>query len=99
MSQRNEGVEIGLGLLLALGLAFFFSLVLAFLPPFNRDYRFLALWFSVGIWQWIYVLPIVLWLQQGRNWGLMKGMLIGATMITFLTGPCFVVGLMNVLRR
>ncbi|MBD0345125.1 MAG: hypothetical protein ICV63_09955 [Coleofasciculus sp. Co-bin14] len=39
--------------------------------------------------QFIYVIPVVLWLKRQQRWGLMKGIIIGAVLTALLNGGCW----------
>ena len=45
--------------------------------------------FRIGITQWLYVIPLLIWLQRRERWGLFKGVLIGALLTMLLNGGCF----------
>lgn len=93
----------GLALLVVLHIVAFVTLLLlvsvlvrqpaaASLPVigwFFQGYNMLFILFSPGVTQWIYVLPIWLWLRKRRDWRTAKGLLIGALITAFLNGGCW----------
>ncbi len=102
MSRRNETRNIALGILLLIGmhlaLLLLISLalfILSVIPtPFSSDYKWLPLVFipfGIGISQLVYVIPVSLWLRQRRQFGLMKGVIIGAVITALLNGACWLV--------
>lgn len=44
---------------------------------------------SIFVYQFIYIIPIVFWLKHKQRYGLMKGVIIGATITALLSGVCF----------
>jgi hypothetical protein len=44
---------------------------------------------GIGITQIIYIIPLIIWLIRQRNWGLMKGVIIGAVITALLNGGCW----------
>jgi hypothetical protein len=59
------------------------------LGDFLRNYIWIYPVALVGISQWLYMLPVVLWLRRQRRFEVMKGAIIGAVLIMFLNGTCF----------
>ena len=45
--------------------------------------------FGIGISQWLYVTPLLIWLRRRQKMGLFKGVLIGALLTMLLNGGCF----------
>jgi hypothetical protein len=66
-----------------------FSLDIPWLTAFLTNYTFIIAFIIPGITQLIYVIPLVIWLRQRQNWGMMKGIIIGAVLTAFLNGTCF----------
>jgi hypothetical protein len=60
-------------------LAFFFSTFSTLLAA-----NTILVGFYIGIWQLFYAIPIILWLKRTRQWGRMKGVIIGSV-VTFVT--------------
>ncbi|OLP15846.1 hypothetical protein BST81_24320 [Leptolyngbya sp. 'hensonii'] len=54
---------------------------------------FIAIFLSIGVAQLLYVIPLILWLQRRQHWGMMKGVIAGATITAFLNASPFVVSL------
>ena len=48
--------------------------------------------FYIGVWQLFYAIPIILWLKRTKQWGRMKGVIIG-TVVTILTNISFLFSL------
>jgi hypothetical protein len=51
---------------------------------------FLMAFIFVGVTQLLYVIPLVVILIRQHNWGLMKGVIIGAVITALLNGGCWV---------
>lgn len=47
--------------------------------------------FGIGIFQLFYAVPLIFWLILRQEWGLMKGVIIGAVSTAFLNGGCWLV--------
>ncbi len=52
-------------------------------------YRFLMPLFLPGLMQVFYVVPAILWFRRRRQWGIAKGLVIGAVITALLNGGCF----------
>jgi hypothetical protein len=106
MSQRNEIPQIFSGVFLVLGLHIFAITVLSLLAYLIEVFvikilpikSFGLLWIypvsGIGISQLLYVIPLIIRLKQRQEWGLMKGVIIGAVLTALLNGGCwlFLVG-------
>ncbi|MBD1927096.1 hypothetical protein H6F74_12690 [Trichocoleus sp. FACHB-90] len=97
MRPRNEGSQIVLGFLLLLVIHIAVIAILALIAYiagiFGDVYVFppigvIAL-FYLGLFQILYVIPLVFWLKRQQRWGLMKGVIIGAVITALLNGGCF----------
>lgn len=97
MSERKEWQDIiqGIGLSLFLNIAFFLvcGLLGSFLSPIP-GLRFLVTFFSlaifgIGLFQLLYVIPIVISLKSKEKWGEMKGLIIGAVLTFLLNSGCW----------
>lgn len=102
MSQRNEFIDIVLGMLLVFGLhilaiaiggligsvAISLSGTGTALGSAISALLVYALFF-IGISQLVYILPIIFWLRRRQKWGLMKGVIIGAVLTALLNGGCW----------
>ncbi len=101
MQQKNEQVGMILGFFLLagmhilaatliFGILLFISMVQT---PISTDYKWLPLILfpslGIGLFQLIYVIPVVLWLRNKEYWGMMKGVIIGAVVTAFLNGGCW----------
>lgn len=57
-------------------------------------YSFITIWImgAMGFlfWQLLYVIPLILRFRRRRQFGLMKGVVIGATLTALVNGACFV---------
>jgi hypothetical protein len=105
MSQRNEIVQIILGLFLILGLhslaiLIIFGLGLLYGQIFGyRDYFYLNIWIIGGmgffIWQILYVIPICILLRRQQRLEMMKGVIVGAVITALLNGSCFLLVVSN----
>jgi len=98
MQNRNEAVNIFLGIALLIGMHIVALLVIGLLgfivsTIYPATYAALILWmYGIGgflFWQLIYVLPVSLWLKRRGNQGMMKGVIIGAVITALLNGACF----------
>lgn len=47
--------------------------------------------FYIGITQLIYIIPLMILLIQQRNWGVLKGVIIGAVLTGLLNGGCYLI--------
>ncbi|MBW4540980.1 MAG: hypothetical protein KME43_17775 [Myxacorys chilensis ATA2-1-KO14] len=104
MSQRNETTQILKGILLLFGvhiLALFVGAIVAQLIffvssslPSPLHYNLLALptlaLIGWGVAQLVYVIPLVIYLNRKRQFGLMKGVIIGAVLTALLNGGCWI---------
>jgi hypothetical protein len=62
------------------------------LSGFLSNYMWIWPIFAVGVFQVIYVVPVLLWMgYRRRRWGIVKGMVIGAVVTALLNGGCFMV--------
>jgi uncharacterized BrkB/YihY/UPF0761 family membrane protein len=101
MSQRNESLNIFLGILLlfafhllALGVIYLLGLIYGQIFGFN-NYNALGVWI-VGVagffvWQMLYVIPLCIWLRRQQRLAMMKGVIIGAVITALLNGSCFLI--------
>ena len=95
MSQRNEFLETVLGAfsILVINILVFILLVIFLANSHyfsNTSTAGLSFIFGISIYQFIYVIPAILWLKRRQRWAWMKGVIIGAAITVLLTGPCFV---------
>jgi hypothetical protein len=107
MSQRNETTQIIYGVLFLFGLHILVITVFSLLGYVLNMLGGAAisllnpLWavalFGIGISQLIYVVPMIIWLKQRQEWGLMKGVIIGAVLTALLNGGCWLL-LINQIR-
>ncbi|MBD1833423.1 hypothetical protein H6F61_12210 [Cyanobacteria bacterium FACHB-472] len=97
MRPRNEGLQIVLGFLLLLVIHIAVIAILALIAyiagKFGDLYifqpiAFIAV-FYVGLFQTLYVIPLIFWLKRQQRWGLMKGVIISAVITALLNGGCF----------
>lgn len=95
--RPNQLLGIILGLLLLLGghiaAIIFFFLLGVLVSVAGGGYAGIAIW-AVGalflfLWQLFYVIPLVWWLRRRRNWGLLKGVLMGAVLTGLVNGTCY----------
>jgi hypothetical protein len=101
MSARNEIRGMIGGVFLVLGMHLLAWLVgviiLTLISYISKDLSLemgiVALYalLGIGIAQLFYVIPLVMWFQQRRQWGLMKGVIIGAVMTALLNGGCWLI--------
>ncbi|MBD2004144.1 MULTISPECIES: hypothetical protein [Cyanophyceae] len=97
MRARNEGLQIVLGFLLLLVIHIAVIAILALITYKTRksggssiiEPIWLISVFYIGLFQTLYVIPLVIWLQLQGRWGLMKGVIIGAVITALLNGGCF----------
>jgi hypothetical protein len=105
MSQRNESLNIFLGILLlfafhCLAIVIIFALGLLYGQIFgSNNYNVLGIW-MVGVagffvWQMLYVIPICIWLKRQQRLAMMKGVIIGAVITALLNGSCFLLMFTN----
>ncbi len=99
MSQRNEILQILLGILLLFGLHLLAGGIIFLIGWFYgqifgySNYNFLGIWiigsWGFFIWQMLYVIPLCLWLRRQQRLAMMKGVIIGAVITALLNGTCF----------
>ncbi len=105
MSRRIEITGIILGILLLIGMHFAAFLlicvivgIISIMPTpignsISKSYLWLTLiilpFIGIGLFQILYVIPVVLWLKRRQEWGLMKGVIIGAVLTALLNGGCW----------
>lgn len=90
MAQRNQsppGAGTGCIGILALNIVVVF--LISFLASGFPRLASPILIFAICIYQLIYVIPLIFGLVKQRNWSVMHGVIIGAVLTAFLTGPCF----------
>ena len=97
--EPNEITQIVAGFMLLLAfhsIAGLLIFALGFIVGMGAgNYTFLAIWIGGAMgflfWQLLYVIPLILRFQRRRQFGLMKGVIIGATLTALVNGACFVV--------
>lgn len=101
MRPRDEGSQVGLGFLLLLVIniavvAVAIAIISALSPyRYGREgsdfYLGIAygVVFYIGLFQILYVIPLVFLLGWQQRRGLMKGVIIGAVITALLNGGCF----------
>lgn len=108
MSQRNEAIQIGKGILLGFGMhvaaitiAILAEVVLSFVRSLLPSLSFIIsltyylsngmgfAFLGIGLTQAIYVVPAIVVLRRRQQWGLMKGVIIGAIITALLNGGCW----------
>jgi hypothetical protein len=52
---------------------------------------------SICIYQYLYVVPMIIVLKRQRKFGFMKGVIIAAVLTTLLAGSCFILSLDSLL--
>lgn len=100
MSPIDEISAILSGIFLVLGMHFIALVLLGvfagilYQVPYGIGNFFVFLWFyavvGISIFQLLYVVPVVILLRRRQNWGLMKGVIIGAVLTVLLNGSCWV---------
>jgi Na+/proline symporter len=91
MSQRNEilGVFLGIILLICMHILAILAIVLlSFIRGIYGGQILIIGGFGFFLWQLLYVIPVTLWLKRRRQYGLMKGVIIGAVITALLNGGC-----------
>lgn len=101
MSPRNEIWQIILGFFLLLGMhiaaitlgSFLGGMVSAISSSLSNIVGFLMVYslLGIGLSQLLYVVPVTIILNRRRQWGLMKGVIIGAVLTALLNGSCWLV--------
>lgn len=93
MLRTNEGLGIFLGFMLILlihGLVLTALLFASpYLPFFNHNYNFFLIPVSIGLWQNIYVIPLIFWLRNKQHFPLMKGVIVCAIITALVNGGCW----------
>jgi hypothetical protein len=101
MSPINEIGQIILGFFLLLGMhiaaiaagSFLVAIVSTISSPLTNSLALILLYclMGIGLSQLLYVVPIAIILSRRRQWGLMKGVIIGAVITALLNGGCWLV--------
>ncbi|MBD2208511.1 hypothetical protein H6G27_01335 [Nostoc linckia FACHB-104] len=105
MSQRNENLQLFLGILIlfglhliAVGIIFGVGLLVGQIWGYN-NYSFLGIWLVGGwgffFWQLLYVIPLCILLRRQQRLAMMKGVIIGAVITALLNGSCFLLVFSN----
>lgn len=105
MSQRNEVLQILLGILLLFALhliagSIIFGLgLLSGLIFGYSSYSYIGIWiigsWGFFLWQMLYVIPLCIWLKRQQRLAMMKGVIIGAVITALLNGTCFLLVFTN----
>ncbi|HLO52372.1 MAG TPA: hypothetical protein VK211_28490 [Kamptonema sp.] len=95
MSRRNNevlGIILGIVLILAIHSLAMVGLIFAanFIPYLNQGYNVFFIPASIGLWQMIYVIPLVFLLKKRQRWGVMKGVIACAVLTALLNGGCWI---------
>ncbi|MEA5466227.1 hypothetical protein [Leptothoe sp. PORK10 BA2] len=95
--QQDELTQIIRGFTLLMGLHCI-AIMLIFIVGFGigmiaGGYTFLGIWIvgAMGFlfWQLLYVIPLILRFRHRRQFAMMKGIIIGATITALVNGACF----------
>ena len=96
MSPRNEFADIALGIFSLFGMhiiAIIIGSILAGIANSIHLYNLIGLLlyalFYIGLFQFFYVVPAIILLKRRQQWGLMKGVIIGAVLTVLLNGTCW----------
>ena len=96
MSLRNESSDVISGFFLIMGMhiaAITIAIILAIVGSYVKFYilatPLIYGFFGIGLAQLLYVVPVIILLNQRQRWGLMKGVIIGAVITAFLNGGCW----------
>ena len=97
-SNSSEITQIIAGFMLLMALHSITGLlifVLGFVVGMGAgNYTFLAIWIGGAMgflfWQLLYVIPLVIRFRRRHQFGMMKGVIIGATLTALVNGACFV---------
>ncbi|MBW4671380.1 MAG: hypothetical protein KME60_29155 [Cyanomargarita calcarea GSE-NOS-MK-12-04C] len=97
MSQRNEILQVVLGILVLFGMHIISAIAIFILGYIIGlifgNYTFLGVWiiaaYSFFLVQLLYVIPVTLWLRRQQKTGMMKGVITGAVITALLNGGCF----------
>ncbi len=86
--EHDEGKDLGKGMLI--GFLVPLAIVVLFLAvPFVWMYDVAFLVFAIGLVQLVWVVPVALWAQFGDRPGLVKGLLIAASVVFLLNATCY----------
>lgn len=97
-SEQNEITQLVAGFMLLMAfhsIAGVFIFVLGFIVGMIvGNYSFALVWIvgAMGFlfWQLLYVIPMLLRFRRRHKFGMMKGVIIGATLTALVNGACFV---------
>lgn len=97
MSPRNEFQDIIAGTFFQISINISVCILELFLAGIfaSRGIQVLSVLFGyaltgIGISQLMYVVPYVIRLHRRREWGLMKGVIIGAVLTALLNAACYI---------
>lgn len=101
MSPNNESKQIVLGFLLLLGMhiaaitagSLLIGIASVISSSLTNIIGFLMIYslIGIGLSQLLYVVPVAIVFNRRRQWGLMKGVIIGAVLTALLNGGCWLV--------
>lgn len=88
-------------LIVVINICVFIFLVSFLLGKISSSINYEVVYFILGtsIYQLIYVIPIIIWLKRQREWGQIKGIIIGAVITALVSGTCYVVVLPQFIYR
>lgn len=100
MSQRNEIADLLSGILLVFGMHILAIIICGVLnsllitllgpnPVSTITYVLVISLLGIGISQLVYVVPVIFLLKRQGQWGVMKGVIIGAVITALLNGGCW----------
>ncbi|MBD2084988.1 hypothetical protein NDI49_11155 [Trichocoleus sp. ST-U3] len=90
MRSINEISGIIGGIFLLLGINILVFVIVVFLSVFTTATPILGIpILCIGLFQFLYVIPISFSLRRQQRWGLMKGVIIGAVLTALLNGGCW----------
>ena len=92
----NEFYKIIQGIVLVIllhGLVFISGAIVVSIASYLQIYFILTALtiagLGIGVSQLIYIVPVIIKLNRQRQWGLMKGVIIGAVITVLLNGGCW----------
>lgn len=93
MPQRDElrEVLIGIGLVLLMHLVSTIVLFTIAANSYQLSKPAMLGVFGVGLTQFIYVIPTIIVTARKREFGIMKGVIIGAVITALLNGGCWLI--------
>lgn len=105
MERRNEFRDIISGIFIVFGMHIaaiiigsIIGTIATYVKLYNLNILLLYALVGLGLSQLLYVVPVAIRLKRRQQWGLMKGVIIGAVITALLNGGCWLLVFQNFRR-